>query len=338
MPKILVVDDVPANRSLVVTLVKHAGHEALEAVDGAQALAMARLHQPDLVISDVLMPTMDGFEFVRQLRADAAVAATQVVFYTAHFREEQARQLALACGVTEVLLKPCEPQEILRVVERALAHARQAAPVLEDASAFDAQHMRLITDKLTASVAQLETINSRLAALTGLSLQLASERDPDALLAHVCRGARDLASAGFAVLCVRQTDADTSVAFRCGLDGHDGPVTPAPAVTGGLLARLVQERAPLRWRGLARDSQAVGLPAGYPPVTSALLVPVLSVSQAYGWICLADKASAEGFTADDEQILSILGAQVGRMYENVSLLREVQAHASQLHQIGRAHV
>ena len=260
MAKILVVDDVPANRALVVTLVRHVGHEAIEASDGAQALAMARMHRPDLVISDVLMPTMDGFEFVRQLRADAAVAATQVVFYTAHFREGQARQLALACGVTEILLKPCEPEEILRVVERALAQALQAAPVLEDVGAFDAQHRQLITNKLTASVAQLEAINSRLAALTDLSLQLASEHDPDVLLAHVCRGARNLGGASFVVLCVWQTDADTLALFSCGLpesDAHDGPARQAPALTGGLLARLAQERRALRWSGPASQSGAV---------------------------------------------------------------------------------
>lgn len=335
MAKILVVDDVPANRALVVTLVRHVGHEAIEASDGAQALAMARMHRPDLVISDVLMPTMDGFEFVRQLRADASVAATQVVFYTAHFREGQARQLALACGVTEILLKPCEPEEILRVVERALAQALQAAPVLEDVGAFDAQHMQLITDKLTASVAQLEAINSRLAALTDLSLQLASEHDPDVLLAHVCRGARDLGGASFVVLCVRQTDADTLALFSCGLpesDAHDGPVRQAPALTGGLLARLAQERRALRWSGPASQSGAVGLPQGYPAVTSALVVPVLSASRSYGWICLADKSGADAFTGDDAQILSILGAQVGRMYENASLLRQVQGHAIHLQQ------
>ncbi|RYF66774.1 MAG: response regulator, partial [Comamonadaceae bacterium] len=87
MAKILVVDDIPVNRALVVTLVGHSGHQALEASDGAQALAMVRAERPDLVISDILMPTMDGFEFVRQMRADPELAGTQVIFYSAHYRE-----------------------------------------------------------------------------------------------------------------------------------------------------------------------------------------------------------------------------------------------------------
>ena len=105
MAKILVVDDLPANRALVVTLVGHSGHQALEATDGAEALAVVRAERPELVISDILMPTMDGYEFVRQLRNDPELAATQVIFCSAHYHEQEARSLAQACGVTQVLIE-----------------------------------------------------------------------------------------------------------------------------------------------------------------------------------------------------------------------------------------
>ena len=94
MAKILVVDDLPANRALVATLIGHSGHQALEAADGAEALALVRAERPDLVISDILMPTMDGFEFVRQLRSDHGLAATQVIFCSAHYLEEEALRQA----------------------------------------------------------------------------------------------------------------------------------------------------------------------------------------------------------------------------------------------------
>ena len=107
MAKILMVDDQAENRELVVTLINYRGHQALEAADGAEALALVRAEHPDLVISDILMPTMDGYEFVRQLRADPSIAATEVIFYSAHYREREARNLARDCGVTRVLIKPC---------------------------------------------------------------------------------------------------------------------------------------------------------------------------------------------------------------------------------------
>ncbi|QJW93703.1 response regulator [Frigoriglobus tundricola] len=128
MATILIVDDRPANREYLVALLGYSGHRLLEAGDGAEGLALARAARPDLVIADVLMPTMDGYEFVRQLRADRAVAGTRVVFYTAHYHEPEARALAAACGVAAVLTKPCEPDEVLRTVEAALDGAPAAPP------------------------------------------------------------------------------------------------------------------------------------------------------------------------------------------------------------------
>src|SRR4029077_20225715 len=100
MATILIVDDRPANREYLVTLLGYGGHRLLEAADGAEALATARAEHPDLVIADILMQTMDGYEFVRQLRADPAVAATPVIFCTDHFHEREGQALAHAFGVS----------------------------------------------------------------------------------------------------------------------------------------------------------------------------------------------------------------------------------------------
>ncbi len=329
MAKILVVDDLPANRALVVTLIGHGGHQALEASDGAEALALVRAERPQLVISDILMPTMDGYEFVRQLRADADIAHTQVVFYSAHYRELEARNLALACGVTQVLIKPCEPQDILEAIDLALAQVPAPAPLALEHS-FQTQHLRLMTDKLTGNVAQLEAMNFRLAALTELNLQLASERDPNVLLNNVCRGARDLVGAQYAVLCVARKNSADPIVFTSGLDIERASHLESPTMSHGLLGTVRAERRSERWTDPAGRPEAIGLPRGYPPLFTALIVPVTSLSFSYGWICLANKLGADGFSSEDEKILGILGAQVGRIYENGSLYQEIQQHAEQL--------
>src|SRR5215211_9017455 len=113
MPTILVVDDRAPNRDLLTTLLGYAGHAALESADAEHALEIVRAERPDLVIADVLMPSIDGFEFVRRLRNDPEIAQTQVIFYTATYLEAEARALAEACGVVYVLVKPAEPQLIL---------------------------------------------------------------------------------------------------------------------------------------------------------------------------------------------------------------------------------
>ena len=329
MAKILVVDDLPANRALVVTLIGHSGHQALEAADGAEALALVRAERPDLVISDILMPTMDGYEFVRQLRTDHQLAATQVIFYSAHYREQEARNLALACGVTQVLVKPCEPQDITSAIEQALSQV-PPQPFHPMEHSFQTRHLQLMTDKLTGNVAELEAMNRRLAALTDLNLQLASERDPQVLLANVCRGARELVGAQYAVLCVVRKQSDASIVCTSGIEPALCGLLDLPVVSHGLLGQL---RAARRSERLVNESGApsdIGLPAGYPPLHTGLIAPITSLSFSYGWICLANKQGEDAFTADDEKVLAVLGAQVGRIYENGSLYIEIQKHAEQL--------
>jgi two-component system, cell cycle sensor histidine kinase and response regulator CckA len=85
MAKILIVDDRPLNRQFLTTLLGYQKHELSEASDGDQGLRVARAVRPDLIISDVLMPTMDGYEFVVRLREDADIAKTPVIFSTAHY-------------------------------------------------------------------------------------------------------------------------------------------------------------------------------------------------------------------------------------------------------------
>src|SRR5256885_8052406 len=93
---------------------------SLEAANGADALERVRTDRPDLVITDILMPTMDGYEFVRHLRADPDLASLPVIFYTATYSEPQAKALADSCGVRIVLPKPCDPERILAAVDQAL--------------------------------------------------------------------------------------------------------------------------------------------------------------------------------------------------------------------------
>src|SRR3954451_5849967 len=106
MATILVLDDRPDNREFLLTLLRYVGHIVLESGDAEQALALVRSAQPDLVISDVVMPDIDGFEFVRRLRAEPAIAQTRVIFYTAAYMEAEVRTLAESCGVVYVLTKP----------------------------------------------------------------------------------------------------------------------------------------------------------------------------------------------------------------------------------------
>src|SRR6266496_2590579 len=169
MATILIVDDDPAARELVVTILGYAGHYVREAADGAQALQQARAEAPQLIVADLLMPTMDGFEFVRQLRENPALARIPVVFYTATYLESEARNLARACGVTHIITKPAEPQQILDVVNRNLGVpiALITPPPAEE---FRQKHLGLLLAKLAQKT---DTVGPRLEVMIELGLQLA---------------------------------------------------------------------------------------------------------------------------------------------------------------------
>jgi diguanylate cyclase (GGDEF)-like protein/PAS domain S-box-containing protein len=329
MAKILIVDDNATIRKLVATILGHEGHAIFEAEDGEDGLTVARTEQPDLVISDILMPSMDGFEFVRRLRADTQLSHTPVIFHTAHYHEREARQLAHSCQVARVVVKPSAAAEILGAVRETLAGT---PPRSNDVSMvdFDREHLQLLTNKLSQHSGELRAANTRLAALTELNVQLASERDPFKLLDSVCNGARNLLGSKYAVLAIGEMTTDETLMFSTsGL--NFGSLAPArPRLNSGALGKVVTEQRPWRVsgsKGLHADS---GLPDSYPAASAFLAVPLSSLSRTYGWLCLADKIGADGFSAEDEEAAVMLGALVGRIYENGKLFREVQDHSARL--------
>ena len=195
MSTIVVADDNPFGRELLVTVLGYGGHRVLAAQDGAEALQLVHQATPDLVIADVLMPTMDGYEFVRQLREDPSVASTPVIFYTAAYLEQAARSLAERCGVLYVLTKPVEPEVLLNTVSAVLGAADAPRDVPTLPPDFERQHLRLLNDRLVTSQRQLGVASERLAALVDFGLRLTSESNPDRLLQMACDMARQLLDA-----------------------------------------------------------------------------------------------------------------------------------------------
>jgi len=144
-------------------MLAHRGYRLIEADSGAQALQIVRKQKPDLVIADVLMSKMDGYEFVRQLRLDPQIAHTAIVFYTAGYIEKESRELAKACGVHHIIVKPVEPEEVFKIVNEALAMRVRANGSLP-APAFAHKHLHLVTNKLAEKVDDLEKLNTKLEA------------------------------------------------------------------------------------------------------------------------------------------------------------------------------
>jgi CheY-like chemotaxis protein len=133
---ILIVDDQSWNRELMAELLRGGGYRPLTAAGGEEAFEIARLERPSVVITDVLMPGVNGFELSRRLRAEAELGDTPIVFWTADYDDREVREVATALDVAGVLPKPCDLKGVLEMVAGAIAGATPGAR-REPAGDFD---------------------------------------------------------------------------------------------------------------------------------------------------------------------------------------------------------
>jgi PAS domain S-box-containing protein len=307
MAKILIVDDLHENREFLSAVLVHHGHVVVQAGDGAAALTSARTNLPDLVITDVLMPVMDGYELFKQLRFDSTTSHIPVVFYTAHYGEREATALALTSGVSSVLTKPASSKEVIDTVNLVLRLDSNVDPAAERnavSDSFNRDHLQLLTDKVSEKASELRVANARLRAIINIGLEFSSERDADSRLDTVCASARDLFGASYAALGIFNGDGRTVLRSYCA--GVDAPSwLETESAIQGMLSNVVATRRAIR---------------GANPVVNAqhlrryLITPIASPGHVYGWLCLVRVDGTE-FGEDDEQLVVALSGQVGRIYE-----------------------
>ncbi len=128
--KILVVDDEPSIVRLMEFILARQGHEMLAAVNGEEALEKIRTHKPDLVLLDIMMPRIDGYEVARTLRADPETATLPIIMLSAKAQEEDIRK-GVGVGVDEYITKPFSPEHLVHVVAGYLQRIGKADEAIE---------------------------------------------------------------------------------------------------------------------------------------------------------------------------------------------------------------
>ena len=119
MSRILAVDDSPSMREMVRMALSGAGFDITAAVDGQEALDIARQRAFDLVLSDVNMPRMDGISLIRALRAEAAYRLTPILMLTTESSPERKRE-GKEAGATGWIVKPFDPTQLIATLQRVL--------------------------------------------------------------------------------------------------------------------------------------------------------------------------------------------------------------------------
>jgi CheY-like chemotaxis protein len=200
MATILVIEDRPLDRNFLTGILRTQGHEIIEASDGHETLDTLAQICPDVVISDILMPTVDGYAFVRRMRGIPALAATPVIFYTAAYHEREARALAHQCGVVDILTKPSAPDVIRATVDAALDSKTRPPLGPLDHADVDREHLHLVSSTLAARIDRFDAEKERMRAVLEGAEQVAAERHPLTLIYKVCSEARHVTLAQHAVV------------------------------------------------------------------------------------------------------------------------------------------
>jgi PAS domain S-box-containing protein len=133
MRRILIVDDNEDSLYYLQALLGSSGYDVHPARNGAEALECALAAPPDLIISDILMPVMDGFALCQRWRCEPRLAPIPFVFYTATYTDSKDREVGLTAGADEFLIKPMEPAALLQVV-RDLLRRKEAGSLPDRAS------------------------------------------------------------------------------------------------------------------------------------------------------------------------------------------------------------
>ncbi|HXG55772.1 MAG TPA: response regulator [Vicinamibacterales bacterium] len=332
MATILIVDDLPANRTFLVTLLAHHGHHVIEAGDGHDALALVRSERPELVITDVLMPTMDGYELVKQMRMDPDGRGDARRVLHRALRRTRGSLAREVVGVLAVLTKPALSADVLKIVNDALAGTAPAAPAAvpaRQAIESDRHHLRLMTDKLSEKSDNLRIANARLRGLVNLCLELASDRSFEERLRNLCASAGDLFGACYVTLGIVESIHGT-VKQIVTSGGEVAAWTSPGDPVAGVLRSVVAERRPIWGDNPGGDPATLELPVLHPDVHSYMAVPIVSSTQVHGWLSVVGAARG-AFAEEDTHLLAALASQVGRIYELERAIAQAERGAAALH-------
>jgi two-component system, cell cycle sensor histidine kinase and response regulator CckA len=310
MPIVLVVDDRSISRQIARAALEHGGYQVIEATEGRQALTLAKSSHPDVVLTDVLMPGMDGYELVRALRGDPGTAGIPVLFFTANYRPDEAQSLATAFGVSKILAKNALPQELLDAVAVAL-HDRPASVTLAETD-FGVQHGYAVNAKLLEKVQALDESEARFAAMAQASPVGIVITDPRGQASYVNPRLVEITQAPAAELLGQGWQ-------RCLGHGQREALLAAP------------ERPPPGLNG-ERQHEQLTLPAGQQRWLSVLVRPVRdSEGASTGFVAMIDDVTAavqadERRRAEDNERESEERDQVTARFESVARLAGGVAH------------
>ena len=166
--KILSVDDHAENLAALGAVLRRQGHTVDAASDGREALQLAETGSYDLIISDILMPRMDGFQLCREVRRHERLRHLPFIFYTATYTDARDESFALSLGADRFLVKPLDSASLVRAIGEVVAAKAAGAPgpadEIEDEAIYLKEYTARLIAKLEGKMLEVEAANRRLSA------------------------------------------------------------------------------------------------------------------------------------------------------------------------------
>jgi len=353
MTKILIVDDNEEALYMLRFLLQKNGYQVDTATNGQEALEKARAERPDMIISDILMPVMDGFTLCRQWKGDDRLKEIPFVFYTATYTDPQDEELTLSLGAERFIVKPVEPDVFLGMLREVIEECKASGlvtprqPVEEEAVLFK-EYSEALIRKLEDKMVQVEEANQCLLALQEASAAMTSSLGLDEVLRRIGRGAVEaLGSSAVWILVVNEAEDTLESKVMVSVSEED-----VSALEGALALKADAVRIPIVvGRNWLTDAVLSGEPIFVPDVSemrqrarclevliplekittfkSLAVVPLLVKDRRVGVVALARSLAGEDSEAEIG-LITAFANQAAIAIENARLFSSVSEQREQL--------
>ncbi len=301
---ILIIDDSAENRLLLSSQLGLAGYEVLQADKGSEGIRMASQLQPDLILLDVMMPEMNGFEVCRHLKADGNTSGIPIIMVTA-LREVQYRIKGIEAGADEFLSRPHHREELLIRVQALiqLKNARQ----------------------------RLEEERNRLQLLYDTSRAISSHLDLDEIMANIIAQTQAAVGAtkGNIFLLDDQGQVTHRISVREGATPKYSDRVSHEIMSHGLAGWLLRQDRGVIISNAFEDERWLNRPQDEDPAGSVIGTPLARADRTVGILFLMHP-EVNYFTAEHLALLETIGAQISASIENAFLFNEISEERRKL--------
>ncbi|MEW6263955.1 MAG: histidine kinase dimerization/phosphoacceptor domain -containing protein [Thermodesulfobacteriota bacterium] len=328
--KALIVDDQKMTVFLLETWLKKTGYEVISAGHGVEALIRLKNEGADLIVSDILMPEMDGFQLCREVRADPAWKDIPFIFFTATYLDEKDEELAFKVGGDAFIRKPAEAETFIQQLQQVLNQVqegrprRPAAVPAEEAEILKLYNQRLIEkldkknldlqkeiSRQQLSEERLERKNAVLDAINKVFRECLDGRTAGEVALDCLKVAQELTGSKFGFInelnpkglfdCLAITDPGWEA---CRFDRDEAMKLLRDRPVRGVRGKAVNEGRAIMVNDPASEPDFLPLPPEHPPITSFLGVPLVHTGQIIGLMALANKEN--GYNQDDLEDITAL--------------------------------